>query len=163
MNTQLQRLALAGLVLLSAGGASAAVTVAFPHPQNYRDMPFSPTDREQVLRELAEHFESLNARLPAGQDLRVDVIDLDLAGRIHPNFRGNNDIRILQGGADWPHMVVRYTLESNGQVLASGEDNLSDMMYLDRLNRYSSGDTLRFEKRMIDDWFTKKFGPQKRG
>jgi hypothetical protein len=163
MNTKLQGLALAGLVLLSAGGASAAVTVAFSHPEKFNDMPFSRTDREQILKDLSEHFAHLSARLPQGQDLRIEVLDLDLAGRIHPNFRGQQDVRVLRGGADWPHMLVRYTLESNGKVIASGEDNISDMMYLDHINRYSDGDRLRYEKRMIDDWFTKKFAPRKRG
>lgn len=162
MNTKLHSLALAGLVLLSAGAASAAVTVTFSHPENFRDMPFSPTDREQILQDLSEYFAHLGERLAPGQDLRVEVLDLDLAGRLHPNFRGQQDVRILRGGADWPHMKVRYTLESNGKVIDSGVDDISDMAYLDHINRYSDGDRLRYEKHMIDDWFTKKFAPRKR-
>ena len=158
MNTLLKHLALAGLVLLSAGGASAAVTVAFSHPENFRDMPFSPTDRERVLKELGDHFALLGKDLPPGQDLRIEVLDLDLAGRIHHSFRGRDDIRVMRGGADWPRMQLRYSLESQGHVIASGEDHLSDMMYMNRLNRYSDGETLRYEKRMIDDWFKEKFG-----
>jgi hypothetical protein len=163
MNTKLRSLALAGLVLLSAGGASAAVTVAFSHPEHYGDMPFAPSDREQILKDLSEHFARLGQRLPPGQDLRVEVLDLNLAGRIHPNFRGQQDVRILRGGADWPHMKVRYTLESDGKVIDSGVDDLSDMAYLDRVMRFSEGDRLRYEKQMIDDWFTKKFAPRQRG
>jgi hypothetical protein len=30
------------------------------------------------------------------------------------------------------------------------------MMYQQQLNRYSSGDPLRYEKRMLDDWFKKE-------
>lgn len=163
MNTTLKHLALAGLVLLSAGGASAAVTAAFSHPENFREMPFAQYDRDQVLKELSDHFARLGKDLPPGQDLRVEVLDLGLAGHIRPNFRGQQDIRILRGGADWPTMVVRYTLESNGKVIASGEDRLSDMSYLDRINRYSDGDTLRYEKRMIDDWFMAKFSRRRHG
>lgn len=163
MNPTLKCLALTGLVLLSAGGASASVTTAFSHPENFRDLPFAPTDREQVLKELSDHFALLGKDLPPGQDLRVEVLDLDMAGHIRPNFRGRQDIRILTGGADWPTMVVRYTLESNGKVIASGEDRLSDMDYMHRINRYSDGDTLRYEKRMIDDWFKTKFAPRRHG
>lgn len=163
MNTTLKHLALAGLVLLSAGAVSASVTTAFSHPENFRDLPFAPTDREQVLKELSDHFARLGKDLPPGQDLRVEVLDLDMAGHIRPSFRGRPDIRILTGGADWPTMVVRYTLESNGKVIASGEDKLSDMDYLQRINRYSDGDTLRYEKRMIDDWFKAKFAPRRHG
>jgi hypothetical protein len=163
MYTLCKRMALAGLFGLSAGGASAAVTVTFSHPENYRDLPFATADRERVLKDLGEYFASLGKDLPAGQDLRVEVTDLDMAGRIHPNFRGVQDLRILRGGADWPHMALRYSLESNGRVIAGGEEHLSDMTYLDRINRYSDGDTLRYEKRMIDDWFKNKFVPRKQG
>jgi hypothetical protein len=162
METAFKSLVLAGLLALTAGAASAGVTVAFSHPEKFLDMPFSPVDRERVLKDLSEHFTKLGARLPPGQDLRVEVLDLDLAGRLHPNFRGQ-ELRILNGGADWPHMQLRYTLEANGRVIASGEDNLSDMMYLNRINRYLDGDTLRYEKRMIDDWFTTRFAPRPRG
>jgi hypothetical protein len=164
MKTLLPSLGLAGLLMLSAGAASAGtVSVAFSHPGDYQDMPFSPVDREQVMKELSDHFERLGKRLPQGQELRIDVLDVDLAGRIYPNFRGRGDLRVLRGGADWPHMLVRYSLVSGGQVIATGEDQLSDMTYLGRINRYSDGDALRYEKRMIDDWFTQKFAPHKRG
>lgn len=163
MNTQLLRLALAGLVLLSAGGASAAVTVTFSHPENFHDMPLAATDRELILKDLSDHFAYLGKRLPPGQDLRVEVLDLELAGQIQPNFRNQQDLRIVRGGADWPRMKVRYSLESNGKVIDSGVDELRDMAYLGHINRYSEVDRLRWEKPMIDDWFTKKFAPRKPG
>ena len=144
--------------------AAAAVTVTFVQPEKFQDLPFSPIDRERVLKSMGEHFASLQKSLPAGQDLTIEVLDFDMAGRLVPNFRGNEDLRVLRGGADWPHMVLRYRLTANGQVLSSGEDQLSDMTYLDRINIYSSGDPLRFEKRMVDDWFMKKFAaPGTRG
>lgn len=163
MNTQLLRLALAGLVLLCAGGASAAVTVTFSHPEDFHDMPLSATDREQILKDLSDHFAYLGKRLPPGQDLRVEVLDLELAGQIQPNFRNQQDVRIVRGSADWPHMKVRYTLESNGKVIDSGVEEMRDMGYLGHINRYSEVDRLRWEKPMIDDWFTKKFAPRKPG
>jgi hypothetical protein len=163
MNTLFKKMALALLVGLSAGGASAAVTVAFSHPENYHDLPFATTDRERVLKDLGEHFASLAKDLQPGQDLRVEVTDLDLAGRLHPNFRGGQELRVLNGGADWPHMALRYSLESNGRVISSGEESLSDMTYMDRINRYNDSDTLRYEKRMIDDWFKNKFVAHKKG
>jgi hypothetical protein len=161
MKTVFKSLVLTGMLLAAAGSASAGVTVAFANPDNFRDMPFSPTDRADVLKELTEHFESLGKDLPPGYDLRVEVLDLDLAGELRPNFRGHNDIRVLRGGADWPRMQVRYTLEANGQVISRGEDALSDMMYLNRLPRYAETDNLRYEKRMINEWFKEKFAAPK--
>jgi hypothetical protein len=52
-------------------------------------------------------------------------------------------------------MRLRYSLEDHGRVVASGEAALSDMSYMQRLNRYSSGDPIHYEKQMIDEWFDK--------
>jgi hypothetical protein len=156
MKSAIRSLALASLFLVSAGGASAAVTVTFVQPDQYADLPFSSWDREQVLTDLREHFTKLSKTLPAGTDLKIEVLDVDLAGRIYPNFRGSYDLRILRGGADWPHMRLRYTVEQDGKLVSSGEDKLSNMMYLDRMNRYFTGDPLRYEKQMIDEWFKEK-------
>ncbi len=139
------------------GAAMAAVTVTFVQAENFRDLPFSPSDRERVLKELGEFFVGLEKRLPPGQDLKIEVLDLDMAGRMVPNFRAGQDLRVLNGGADWPHMTLRYSLSANGAVLASGQDHLNDMAYLDRINGYVDGDSLRYEKRMVDDWFKAKF------
>jgi hypothetical protein len=154
MKLLVRPLALAGLVLLSAGGASAAVTVSYYQPEHYGDLPFATWEREQVLQDLSAHFDKLGKTLPAGQDLKVEVLDLKLAGRLHPRS-GAQEIRVLTGRADWPRMHIRYAVESGGKVISGGESQLSDMSYMDRVNRYSDGDRLRYEKRMIDDWFRK--------
>ncbi|WP_338770344.1 DUF3016 domain-containing protein [Massilia sp. METH4] len=146
---------LAAALLATAGAASAGVTVNYEKPDEYIDMPRSPQDRDQVLRELTRHFNKLAEELPAGQDLKVTVTDIDLAGREEPRRWAMDDIRIMRGGADWPTMKLSYTLEQNGQVVRSGEDSLKNMMYQQRINRYFSSDALRYEKQMIDDWFQK--------
>lgn len=143
--------------------AAAAVSVSFVAPENFRDLPFSPADRARVIKDLGEHFVKLDKLLPPGQTLTIDVIELDMAGRMVPNFRAGQDLRVLRGGADWPHMTVRYTLSANGQQLAAGQDQLSDMSYLDHLNRYPDGDSLRYEKQMVDAWFKKKFAVGHKG
>ncbi|MES2148254.1 MAG: DUF3016 domain-containing protein [Pseudomonadota bacterium] len=156
MNSAIRSMALAWLALASAGSAMASATVTFSHPEQYADLPWSSSDREQVLKDLGQHFDKLAAKLPAGVDLKVEVLDVDLAGRIYPTFRGPSEIRVLRGGADWPQIRLRYSLEQGGKVLSSGEERLSNMMYLDRMNRYVGGDTLRYEKQMLDDWFKEK-------
>jgi Protein of unknown function (DUF3016) len=155
MKTLIRQLAFAAVCLLSAGSALAGVTVNYVEPGKYADMPFEPWERDDVLKGLTEHFQKLGKQLPPNQDLSVEVLDIDLAGRVHPGMRSGRDIRILRGGADWPHMRLHYALQAGGSTIASGDAELSDMMYLERLNRYSDGESLRFEKRMIDDWFNK--------
>jgi hypothetical protein len=42
-------------------------------------------------------------------------------------------------------------------VVASAEELVSDMHYLMTSNRYMTGDRLRYEKAMLDDWFDRRF------
>jgi hypothetical protein len=162
MKTIIQCLALAGLVTWSAGAAAAGVTVVFSHPEQFRDMPDSVPDRERVLKDLSAHFGKLGARLAPDAQLRIEVLDVDLAGRLYPNRRGG-DVRVMNAHTDWPNMLVRYSLTADGAVIDSGEDRLSDVMFLARGNRYYESDALRFEKVMIDDWFRQKFTAPRHG
>jgi hypothetical protein len=142
--------------LLAAGAAVAGpATVTFAHPEQFADMPRDVMERDQVLLDLREHFSALAAKLPAGQELAVDVRDVDLAGRTWPHIGmwGNRDLRVLNGGADWPHMKLHYTISQDGKVIKTGDETVSNMDYLWRMNRYSTGDTLRYEKQMLDSWF----------
>lgn len=146
-----------GLALLgAAGGALAAdVSVNYVKPDEFSDVPRSVIDREQMQKEFSLYFAALARKLPAGQTLKVDVLDIDLAGRMWPRRGGIDDIRILNGGADWPRMHLRYTLEENGRVLRNGDVELSNMNYQQRISHASDSDPLRYEKQMLDDWFDK--------
>lgn len=151
------------LMALSAGNSAASVTVNFSGSDKYADMPFNSQDRESVMADLRRHFEKLGATLPAGQDLKLDVLDIDLAGRIEPATRSMQDIRILRGRADWPVITLRYSLESQGKVLKSGEERIADMSYMQSFNQYNSGESLRYEKQMLDRWFKKTLVATKAG
>jgi hypothetical protein len=163
MNALCGKVALMGLLALGAGSASAGVTVNYIESDKFADMPFAPWEREEVLRDLTDYFTKLGARLPQGQDLAIEVTDIDLAGREYPNARGGRELRILKGGADWPVINLRYSLSQNGQVLKAGEAKLSDMNYLHRIHRYNDNDSLRYEKRMIEEWFDQAILPKKTG
>ena len=158
MKPFMKALVLGGLFALGAS-AQAGVSVTFDETRRYSDVPFDPTDRKQSLDALADHFTSLGKYLPAGQDLHVTVTDVDLAGRMVPNFSAGRDIRVVTGRADWPRMELRYSLEQNGQVVKSGEAQLQDMNYQFNTPRYFDSDLFRYEKRMIDDWFAKYIAP----
>ncbi len=156
MQTLIRPIALACALLLSAGAASAGpATVTFANPEQFADMPIGVSERAQVLADLTEHFGALAAKLPAGQELKVEVRDVDLAGRVWPHVSswGSRDLRVLNGGADWPHIKFHYAISQDGKVLKEGVENVKNMDYLWRLNHYSSGDPLRYEKQMLDGWF----------
>ncbi|NIA00668.1 DUF3016 domain-containing protein [Massilia sp. CCM 8734] len=149
----LQASALAAVMALPASAATAAATVSYVEPDRFTDVPFTPWERERVLKQLTAHFDKLGASLPAGQELKVEVLDVDLAGQTKPNFRGGQDLRVMNGGADWPHIHFRYSLTEGGKVIKSGEEKLSNMQYLNRMNHYGNTELLRYEKQMLDDWF----------
>ncbi|OBV37007.1 DUF3016 domain-containing protein [Janthinobacterium psychrotolerans] len=161
MKKEIRRLLLAGAVLLASNGAWAQAAsnteVRYDKPEQFMDVSFDQHKREEVLTELTRHFEKLGATLPAGQQLKIVVKDIDLAGRENPALRTANDIRVMTGGADWPRISLSYVLEQDGKVIGSADAQLSDMAYLTHMNRYASGERLRYEKRMIDEWFAKAF------
>ncbi|MES2348934.1 DUF3016 domain-containing protein [Duganella sp. LjRoot269] len=150
---------LAAAVLLASAAAWADVSVTFVKPEEFADVPRNSIDRDRTLKDFSDYFATLNKKLPAGQNLKVEILDIDLAGRLWPRRTGD-DIRVMNGGADWPHIHLRYTLEQNGQVLRSGDEHISNMMYQQRINRYSDGDPLRYEKQMLDEWFDKNIVPK---
>jgi hypothetical protein len=163
MKTVWMKTALAGLLVLGASMASAEVKVTYVEPDKFVDLPFSPWDREDVLKRFTTHFNKLGERLPQGQDLTIEVTDIDLAGREYPSLRSGRDLRVMQGMADWPVMHLRYSVTQNGAVLKTGDAKLSDMSYQQRISRFSDGDSLRYEKRMIDEWFDETILEKKRG
>lgn len=149
----------AAAAMLATSAAWAQVSVSYVKPEDFTDVSRSAIDRERTLAQFTDYFKSLEKKLPAGQSLKIEVLDIDLAGRLYPR-RTADDIRVMNGGADWPHMHLKYKLEQDGQVLRSGDEQLSDMNYQGRMGPYFDNDPLRYEKRMLDDWFNKSIVPK---
>jgi hypothetical protein len=147
-------LALCGMV---AGTAQAAgtVKVQFVEPERYADIGFGTVDRHRNLEVLAAHMKRWEAKLPDGQELDVDVLDIDLAGDVKPWTRWR-DTRVLTGRADAPRMTLRWALKSGGQTLKSGEERLSDLGYFPTTARLRSDEMLAYDKRMLDDWLNER-------
>lgn len=153
MKNVIRKLTVSTLFALAAGAASAGdVTVNYIQPDSFSDIP-TAGEREQTLRNLTAHFVKLGAKLPPGQNLRIDVQDIDMAGS-ERSSGARTDMRVTSRG-EWPRIDLHYTLESNGKVVSSGDAQLRDTAFLDRPNRYFNHDTLRYEKRMVDAWFEK--------
>jgi len=149
-------LGVAFAVFMSPVLAAGVVEVRWVQPETYSDAGRSVLDRERTMKSLGEYITQLGRRLPDGQTLKLEVLDVDLAGEIEP--MGWHDVRILRGRADWPHMTVRYTLQGGGQTLKAGQAHLSDMNYFvfkHGLDKH--GSELAYEKRMIAQWFSDNF------
>jgi hypothetical protein len=142
------------LALLATGAcASAAVTVTYVNTEKMTDVPRFAGDRESMEWIFKEHLEKLGKDLPAGQDLKVEFLDIDLAGDVFPRVP-IQDVRVMKGRADWPRMTLRYSLEQNGQVLRSGEEKLANPNYQMGINMYKT-DLYGYERQMLEDWFRK--------
>ena len=161
MRTPFMRLALAASALAAAVPAHAAVSVQFVQPERFSDVPHEQAEREHVLRLLQRHFTELGAKLPADRNLKLEILDIDMAGRTQPSRRSTRDIRIVRDRADWPSMHVRYSLEAGGSVLAHGDESVSDMNYRTPRADYRNDKELQYEKKMIDDWFARTFLQQR--
>jgi hypothetical protein len=150
--------AAAGAVLLAASaGALAAATVTFVNIAEMTDVPHHPKDRETMEYAFREHLNHLSERLPAGQVLKVEFLDIDLAGDEFPRV-AVRDIRVIKSQTDRMSMHFRYSIEQDGQVLRSGERNLHDAAYTLGANYYDR-EQYGYEKQMLDDWFRKDVLP----
>ena len=89
--------ALLGAATLPAR-AAGAVEVRFVDLQRYADIGWRTLDRERNLELLRAHFQGLAARLPDGQRLAIEVLDVDLAGEEVPGDR-LDPVRVLRGQA----------------------------------------------------------------
>ena len=154
MNKFIQATAFAVLAFAAMANATASVKVTYANPEKMTDVPRNKSDLDAMESALTEHFARLAAQLPAGQDLKVDVLDIDLAGDVFPRV-AVRDIRVYRDRADWPHMHLRFSIEQDGKVLRSGERELSDAAYMMGGSRYGD-EMFRFEKKMLDNWFRKE-------
>lgn len=158
-------LAVVCLFLLSrSASAESNLSVVFVHPEDYSDASYSSSfanaqDRADVQRDIEQHLQRLARRtLPPGDSLKIEVLDIDLAGRVEPfRFRIGSDVRVMRD-ISGPRMEIRYTLTRKDQATSSREERLSALHYLSSFNRYPSGDRLRYEKAMLDRWFVERFG-----
>jgi len=142
--------------LTSAAASAGTVEVKFIDPDKFTDARDGMHRREDVLQTLEERLKQLGEKgLPASQTLKVEVLDVDLAGDAFPRV-ALRDTRVLRGRADWPRMHLRYTLSEGGKVIKSGEDRLADMNYLMGSLRASQDSPLPYEKRMLDNWFNER-------
>jgi len=153
------------LIAASTTAAFAGTaSVAFIAPEKYTDASYahpvaSEPDRAQVLRDVEQHLQRLATKgLAPTETLKVEVLDIDLAGHFPPMGAGGSDVRVVTD-ITGPRIRLRYSLVRDGSApVSGGEELLSDLNFMVPSNRYSSGDRLRYEKALLDRWFEKRFG-----
>ncbi|WP_341889250.1 DUF3016 domain-containing protein [Variovorax sp. YR752] len=148
------------LITLAAALAPCAhagsVEVNYDARATFTDAGTTPAERERHLAALAGHLKRLGERrLVEGSRLSVELVDLDLTGTLRPSRRTAQDLRVVTGRADGPHIELRYTLSDASQVLASGRETLFDasLPRVGDARNSDGGDPLRHEKSLLDHWF----------
>ena len=154
MGKFISKIALTVMCLAASFSASAAAKVSYVNAEKMTDVPRFASDRESMEMVFRDHINDLSSQLPAGQELTVEFLDIDLAGDVFPRVPVR-DIRVMKGQADWPRMHLRYSIEQDGKVLRSGDRELADSNYLMNSSTYRQ-DLYGHEKKMLDDWFRKE-------
>jgi hypothetical protein len=155
-------LALSGFLMLDIAPAKAAtVTVSFIHPETYTDAAwsggYSIKAEQPTLDEISRYLETLGDRyLGPGQALAIEVLNVDLAGQ-YETWRGTaHDVRIIRDIYP-PRITVRYRLTDGGRPVINGRDVVTDINYLSNPATSLIGDSLRYEKAMLETWFKATF------
>jgi hypothetical protein len=148
------------MFVLAAGGVHAAgtVQVTFVEPERFADVRDRARTSEEHLATLERVLvETASPHVPDGRTLKIEVLDVDLAGEVRPGLRAW-DLRILTGRADWPRITLRWTLDGPTPGTAkSGQAVVQDMAYLQRVAPPLADSGLIYERRMLDEYFRKEF------
>lgn len=156
--TCLRALLLALTALAGAGPGLAAISVSYDSPQEFRDFEFrNSRTRASALSEFDRFFQKIADRhLPDCQDLRIEVLDIDLAGDVEPWNFDLREVRVMRDVTP-PQMRLRYVLSDGKQIVKRDEARLIDMNYLWDPRARRSNERFAYDKRMLEDWFTKTF------
>jgi hypothetical protein len=144
--------------LLAAAPSFAGVQIRFITPERYTDAgSFGATWRDATMAEFRAYFEKLGRRfLRPGQNLIIEVLNIDLAGHYEPWRRNLSDVRIMRDVTP-PSFKLRYALTEKGKPRQSGEDTLTDINYQMNASARFSSDRYAYEKALLDDWFRRTF------
>jgi hypothetical protein len=148
-------------LLAMTTAAHADVKVNFVNPDKFIDIKDNTGFRDKdVLKEIEAHLVEQAQKFLPGRDVRINVTDVDLAGDVEPFGRSSMQLMRVMRTVTLPSIWLNYEVMEGGKVVRQGEARLRDMNYQNGFNSYFSGESLRYEKRMIDRWFQDEFSPK---
>lgn len=158
MSLHIRLLLVPSLAAAAFAATAGTVNVSFVNPSSYWDAGSSSWDEAANLTTLATHLQKLGQRsLPADHALTIEVLQVDLAGTVRAFQRDGSAVRVITGGADWPRINLRYTLQAGGRTVASGTEWVADTDYTHGLAARGDNQPLFYEKRMLNAWFKARF------
>lgn len=165
------RAPLVGVLALGAAPLSQAGTATFEwqEPDKYTDMGdsgyFNPSTFNSFKREMEGYIGKLVDRyLPEGQELKLTVTDVDLAGEFEPWHRSPfDDVRIVRA-IYTPKISFSYTLRDEaGKVISDGKQKLVGQGFEYNVGRrYFNEDTFFYEKDLLGNWIRSQFKSKKK-
>jgi Protein of unknown function (DUF3016) len=165
---------LAVLGLASCGALRADDTkpapradVVYVNPEKFTNVTdsysFPDEGRDEYLGTLKQHIEAqADKYIPAGQHLALRITDVRMAGDFEPQRGPEFDHVRIYKDVYPPRFNFEFKLtDANGKVIKEGARKIVDLNYLFPVNPYFEDDTLRFEKKLLDDWFSNEFSEAK--
>jgi len=139
--------------------AGRQIEVTFASPEKYTDVRdgYTPTDvgRQGILDQIRDYMKVQGQNyVPAGQTLSVTFTDIDLAGDFEPWRGGTNnmDIRVIKDVYP-PRIDLTFRLTGpDGAVIKEGKRQLRNLAFMADY-AINPRDTLRYEKKLLEDWF----------
>jgi len=113
-----------------------------------------------AVASLATHLEHDGPRYVATWlDVHIELLDLDRAGS--PRMNLPTELRVMDGGANFPCALLAFTATSAIGTVESGRERVCDVNYLRSADlRDSPNAPMVYDKRMLDDWSRALFGPR---
>ena len=141
---------------------SDSVNVRWEDPSKFSELRYSGNRWEAAqgnwVQELATYMrDRAQQRLPAGQRLDVNIVDIRRAGSFEPWHGPDLQYTRIIRDVYPPRMTLDVRLtDANGNVISQGERKLMDSGFLMSDSSSLNSDPLRFEKRLIDRWLTQE-------
>jgi len=144
----------------------ADMVVRFEPAETFADFSLSgsstPAVQDDLRKQLLKHLKQLAERyLPAGDELEIEIQDIDMAGAMEPwhapNFTNTRFLRDVYP----PRITLHYLWRDKAGLLkADRQEKLTDLNYLllPDAARFNNNDPLRYEKAMLERWFRQTFG-----
>lgn len=133
-----------------------AVEVTFVNADRYSDASphrYLGPDRERdaVLAGLREHLQEIGRKwLVAGDTVKIEIVDVDLAGELRPRSVGGREIRVLSGSAV-PRIRLRYSVtRASGRQFAGEELLVGGWQWTPPC---LAPQTLCHERLLLSEWF----------
>jgi hypothetical protein len=137
------------------------VLVHFHEPMQFTDFKETSFPSERMTRALMVDFARAIRRatlrhLPEGYSIQVTFNDIDLAGQLASEMGASDqDVRVIRDIYP-PRLRFVYTVRGpTGEVLAEGEENLSDLNFMASVPHLRRQDPFIYETELFRNWVRK--------